>query len=148
MRWALMTHLLGVVVWVGGMFFAYMALRPAAAQTLQPPERLSLWRATFQRFFPWVWLAIAFILTSGFYMIADMGGFSAVPVNPVLLMLTLGLIMVFIFGHVYFAAYRKFSRLVNEENWPAAGNALGQIRVLIALNLALGLSIIVLASLG
>lgn len=148
MRWALSAHLLGVVIWVGGMFFAYMALRPAAAQTLQPPERLTLWRATFQRFFPWVWLAIAFILSSGFYMIIDMGGFSAAPVNPVLLMLALGLIMVFVFGHVYFAVYRKFSRSVNAENWLDAGNALAQIRVLIALNLALGLSIIVLASLG
>lgn len=148
MRWALMAHLLGVVIWVGGMFFAYMVLRPAAVQTLQSPERLTLWRATFQRFFLWVWLAIAFILSSGFYMIVHMGGFSAVPVNPVLLMATLGLIMVFIFGHVYFAAYRKFSRLVNAENWPAAGNALAHIRVLIALNLALGLSIVVLASLA
>ena len=27
-------HVLGIVVWVGGMFFAYMALRPVAASVL------------------------------------------------------------------------------------------------------------------
>ena len=30
-------HVLAVVVWVGGMFFAYFCLRPAAAKLLQPP---------------------------------------------------------------------------------------------------------------
>ena len=42
---ALLLHLLGVVVWVGGMFFAYMALRPVAATVLGPPLRLGLWAA-------------------------------------------------------------------------------------------------------
>ena len=37
-RWL---HLLGVVVWVGGMFFAHMALRPSVL-ALNPPERLPL----------------------------------------------------------------------------------------------------------
>ncbi len=62
---ALLLHVLSVVVWVGGMFFAYMALRPAAVQTLEPPQRLPLWAATFDRFFPWVWLAVTLILGSG-----------------------------------------------------------------------------------
>jgi len=36
-------HVLAAVVWVGGMFFAWMVLRPAAVSALQPPERLMLW---------------------------------------------------------------------------------------------------------
>ena len=35
-------HLVAAVIWVGGMFFAYMALRPAAATVLEPPARLQL----------------------------------------------------------------------------------------------------------
>jgi uncharacterized membrane protein len=36
-------HLLAAVFWVGGMAFAYMVLRPAAA-AFAPPERLPLWQ--------------------------------------------------------------------------------------------------------
>ncbi|MGV8935022.1 MAG: hypothetical protein ACOH1I_10380 [Gallionellaceae bacterium] len=50
-----MIHLLAVIVWVGGMFFAYVVLRPSAAEVLQPPERLRLWDKAFNLFFNWVW---------------------------------------------------------------------------------------------
>ena len=70
MKIAVMLHLFGVVVWVGGMFFAYMVLRPAAAQRLEPPQRLALWSATLERFFRWVWIAVALVLGSGFYMLS------------------------------------------------------------------------------
>ena len=64
-------HILSVVIWVGGMFFAYMALRPAAISTLEPPLRLQLWRQTFKHFFPWVWAAIITLLVTGFWMMFD-----------------------------------------------------------------------------
>ena len=38
----LLVHLLGVIVWVGGMFFAHMALRPSAAEVLEPPAAAAL----------------------------------------------------------------------------------------------------------
>ncbi|MEI9804681.1 MAG: hypothetical protein WDN48_09810 [Pseudolabrys sp.] len=47
-------HILSAVVWVGGMFAAYLCLRPAAG-ALEGPQRLALWRAFFAKFFPWVW---------------------------------------------------------------------------------------------
>ncbi|HEY6898714.1 MAG TPA: hypothetical protein VI279_15765, partial [Rhodocyclaceae bacterium] len=58
----LFLHVASVVVWVGGMFFAYMCLRPAAVELLEPPQRLRLWLGVFDRFFRWVWLAVALIL--------------------------------------------------------------------------------------
>ncbi|MCX7168828.1 MAG: hypothetical protein NTY41_00670, partial [Proteobacteria bacterium] len=57
----LFLHLISVTVWVGGMFFAYVCLRPVVAAQLQPPQRLPLWAAVFARFFPWVWLAVVLI---------------------------------------------------------------------------------------
>ena len=45
-RWL---HLTGIVVWVGGMFFAHFALRPAAAE-LAPPVRLPLLLRTLSGF--------------------------------------------------------------------------------------------------
>ena len=68
-------HLLAAVVWVGGMFFAYMALRPVAATLLEPPQRLPLWTQTFMRFFPWVWLAILLLTATGYTIVfAVFGG--------------------------------------------------------------------------
>lgn len=143
---ALLLHLLGVVVWVGGMFFAYMALRPVAATVLEPPQRLSLWAGVFGKFFPWVWLSIALILGSGLYMLMALGGASA-PLY-VLAMLVLGVVMMLIFAHVFFAAFKKLKRAVAEQAWPAGGVALGQIRMLIGINLSIGLITIVVAILG
>ena len=51
-------HILAAVIWVGGMFFAWMILRPALGASLEAPQRLQLWSAVFPRFFVWVWLAV------------------------------------------------------------------------------------------
>src|SRR5690242_8595479 len=68
-------HVLSAVAWVGGMFFAYLVLRPAAGP-LEPPLRLALWRRVFDRFFPWVWAAVALLLLSGYGMVfVGFGGF-------------------------------------------------------------------------
>ena len=48
-RVLLMLHLSSAIVWVGGMFFAYVCLRPAAIELLEPPARLRLWRGVFSR---------------------------------------------------------------------------------------------------
>ncbi|HZR03033.1 MAG TPA: CopD family protein [Burkholderiales bacterium] len=140
-------HVLGAVIWVGGMFFAYIALRPAAAQLLQPPQRLPLWSGTFQRFFFWVWLSVVGILLSGFWMIGLLGGFRSVGIH-VHLMLLLGIVMMIIFAHVYFAPYRRLTRQVASEDWQAAGASLAQIRKLVAVNLALGILTVALGTAG
>ena len=129
-------HVLGIVVWVGGMFFAYMALRPVAAVVLEPPQRLTLWAGVFGKFFPWVWASVTLVLATGLHMLMKMG--AATP-HYALAMLALGVVMMLLFAHVFFAPYRKLKRAVGEQNWPAGGAALGQIRMLIGINLSLGL---------
>ena len=44
-------HLLAVLLWVGGMFFAHFILRPAAVEALEAPQRLKLMDAVLRRFF-------------------------------------------------------------------------------------------------
>lgn len=61
-------HVLAATVWVGGMFFAWMVLRPAAVAMLQAPERLRLWTDVFRRFFVWVWVAVLVLPISGIGM--------------------------------------------------------------------------------
>ena len=147
MKFAIFLHLLGVVIWVGGMFFAYMALRPAAAQLLEPPQRLTLWIGVFKRFFRWVWVAVALILASGLYMVMLQGGF-AQAAWPVWLMTIVGVLMMLIFAHVFFAPFKRLRRFALAQDWKAAALCLAQIRVLIGINLSLGLLNILIATLG
>jgi len=143
----LFLHVLGVVVWVGGMFFAYMALRPAAAQLLEPPQRLSLWRGTLSRFFLWVWIAVILILVSGLALVRLAGGLGQTPWH-VHTMFAIGLVMMALFGHVYFAPFRRLRRTVAAGDWVGAAPALAQIRRLVGTNLLLGLLVIAVALLG
>jgi uncharacterized membrane protein len=140
-------HLLAVLIWVGGMFFAYVVLRPAAVDVLQPPERLRLWDNVFRRFFNWVWGAIGAILASGLYMVYLFGGMAHVPPH-VHIMLLLGLVMVAVYGYVFFACYVPLSLHVAKERWKEAGAMLGKIRKLVAVNLTLGLITVSVAAIG
>jgi len=137
-------HQLAVIIWIGGMFFAFMVLRPVINQQLKSPQTLIFWRAVFGGFFHWVWLSITIILASGFHMLAEMGGVGKLPFN-VYLMAALGVMMVLIFLYVFFTAYRKFKRFVANEEWQHASMALVQIRVLIGLNLIIGLVTVAIA---
>ena len=143
---SLLLHVLSVVVWVGGMFFAYMALRPVAAAVLEPPQRLTLWAGVFGKFFPWVWASVVLILLTGLHMLMKISG-SGMP-HYALAMLVLGVVMMLIFAHVFFAPYKKLKRAVAEQNWKAGGAALGQIRMLIGINLSIGLLTIAVVFLG
>jgi len=135
----IMLHVLSVVVWVGGMFFAHQCLRPVAASQLEPPARLGLWVGVFGRFFPWVWIAIGTILASGLWMIfGQFGGFTGLPLY-VHAMFGLGILMMLIFFHVYFSPYGRLRRAVAAEAWPDGAKALAQIRLLVGINLSIGL---------
>jgi uncharacterized membrane protein len=145
---ALALHVLSVVVWVGGMFFAYMVLRPVAAIQLEPPARLKLWAGVFTQFFPWVFLAIGLILATGLSMlIAGFGGIGFVSID-LLLMLGIGIVMMLIFFHVYFAPFQRLKRAVGAQDWSAGSRHLAQIRVLVGVNLSLGLLTVAIAAGG
>ncbi len=136
---AISLHVLAAVIWVGGMFFAYMALRPVAANLLEPAVRLALWSRTLNRFFVWVWLAVIIIPVTGYWMIfSAFNGFAGVAWY-VHIMQALGIIMILIFLHVFFASFKKLRRAVNEENYQEGGKSLAQIRKLVGLNLLIGL---------
>ena len=136
---ALVLHLLSAVVWIGGMFFAYMILRPVAASRLDPPQRLTLWNGVFARFFPWVWAAVIILPATGLFLSYRLfGGIGGSP-PFVHLMLALGTAMVLVYLHVYFAPYRRLRAAVAVSDWSAGGKALATIRKLVGLNLLLGL---------
>jgi uncharacterized membrane protein len=144
---ALVLHALSAVVWVGGMFFAHQVLRPAAA-ALDPRPRLLLWERVLGRFFAWVIAAIVLLLGSGYAMVfAVFGGFGKVGLH-VNLMQGLGILMMLLFFHLYFAPWRRFRRAVGREDWAEGGRWLGQIRTIVTINLVLGLIVVAIGSSG
>jgi uncharacterized membrane protein len=146
MQFALWLHLLAVVVWVGGMFFAHMALRPAV-QLLAPPQRLPLLAAALSRFVAWTAGAIVILVGSGIWMIILLGGMRAVGLY-VHAMIGLGLLMIVIYGHLAASPLKRLRAAVAASDWPSAGAAMTTARRLVAINLVLGLLTITVAVLG
>jgi uncharacterized membrane protein len=142
-RWL---HLLGVVVWVGGMFFAQMALRPAV-QALAPPQRLPLLATTLSRFVMWVGVSIAALVISGIALVVMLGGMRAVGWH-VHAMIGLGIVMMLLYGHLVAVPLKRLRAAVAAAEWERAGAAMGQARKLVAINLVLGLVTITVAVLG
>jgi len=144
---SLVLHSLSAVVWVGGMFFAHQALRPAAV-VLEPGPRLLLWARVLGRFFAWVIGAVVLLLVSGFAMVFDVfGGFSGVGLY-IQLMMGIGIVMMLLFFHLYFAPWRRFQAAVGRQDWAEGGRQLGQIRSIVTLNLILGLIVVGIGASG
>jgi len=144
---SLALHVLSVVIWVGGMFFAYMFLRPAAVNQLEPPLRLKLWREVFSRFFPWVWAAIILVPLTGIMLTTPYQGFGNAPVF-IHIMTTFGTIMILIFLHVFFAPFKRLKKCLDAEDVPGAAKQLNTIRVLVGINTLLGVITILMATAG
>lgn len=140
---ALTLHLLASIVWVGGMFFAHLVLRPTANAHLQPPQRLPLLLGVFDRFFPWVWVAVVTLLATGFWIFFRI--FHARAGLYVHLMMGLGLLMAGIFVFLWSLPYRRMGRALAAGDLLEAGRQLAQVRRLMATNLVLGLLVAVLA---
>lgn len=140
-------HGLIAMIWVGGMFFAYVVLRPAA-QTIEAPLRLRLWAQTFERFFPWVWAAVILLPATGYVLITTrLGGFAHLPL-AINVMQGLGIVMILLYLHVFFAPYRRLRTGVEAGDFVKAGQALRQIRQLIGVNMVLGLITVFVALAG
>ena len=144
---AVAAHVVAAAVWTGGMFFAYLILRPALMDSA-PPDRLVIWAGVFRRFFPWVWLIILVLLLTGYWLIFGVfGGMATTPLQ-VHVMQALGLLMMVLFGWLYFGRYPGFRRAVQAQEWPVAATALNRIRHIVLVNLLLSLTVVAIAAGG
>jgi uncharacterized membrane protein len=140
-------HLLAAVFWVGGIAFAYTVLRPAAG-ALDPAVRLPLWRRVFAKFLPWVGVSIVALLISGFAMTFLLFGSLANAAPYVHAMATTGIIMMMLFLHLVFAPWRRFRNALDRGTLPEAAKSLNQIRVIVGINLLLGVLTIIIGGTG
>ncbi len=140
-------HVLSIVVWIGGMVFAHFFLRPAVAQ-LEPAVRLRLMHDVLGRFFRAVLAASLLTLATGVWMlgrvakqVVQSGASFEMPLAWTV-MAVLGIAMVAIFMHIRFVLYKRFGRGVAASEWAAAGAALANIRNWVAINLGLGVLVL------
>jgi uncharacterized membrane protein len=144
---ALIAHVWAAVIWVGGMFFALTVLRPATA-LLEPGPRLDLWLRVLARFFAWIFAAIVLLLVSGYGLIFGVfGGFAGAGLH-IQIMQGIGIFMMMLFLHVYFAPWRRFRAAVARRDMPEAARQLNQIRWIVMVNLVLGLATVAIGSSG
>jgi uncharacterized membrane protein len=132
----LFLHLAGAIFWMGGMAFMVMALRPAAHAKLQPPVRLPLIVAVLRRFFVVVIVSIVLLLASGMWLLMQVPGRAAPPGWHA--MAGLGILMMLVFGHIFFVPWRRLQRAVAASDWPQGGGHMNLIALLVKVNLALG----------
>lgn len=138
----LAVHLLGMAVWVGGMAYTLFVLRPSLG-LLDGTQRTSVHLQTLKRFFRLVWHVMPLVLVSGWAMeIFREGGFAGADWH-INVMQGIGLAMAALFAAIYFGPFQKARRALRPQ--PATFE---RIRSLVSINLALGVVVVVVASLG
>src|SRR5206468_9614041 len=104
------------------------------------------WSHVLGRFFAWVFAAIILLLLTGYGLVFDVfGGFSGVRLN-VHLMQGIGIVMMLLFFHLYFAPWRRFRAAVARQDWAEGARRLGQIRTIVTINLMLGVIVVAIGS--
>jgi len=104
--------------------------------------------ACLAAFFPWVWASIVLLLITGYAILFhSFGGFAGAPLH-VNVMQGIGILMMLLFLHLFFAPWRRFSRAVEKKAFPEAAKQLAQMRRIVAINLALGLLTVAVGASG
>lgn len=132
----LFLHIAATIFWMGGMTFMLLALRPAAHALLQPPQRLPLMVQVLRRFFVLVAISIAVLLATGGWLLMQVPGAQA-PAGWHA-MAGLGVLMMLVFGHIFFGPWRRLQAAAAAQDWAEGGKRMNQITLLVKVNLALG----------
>jgi uncharacterized membrane protein len=140
-------HVLGAVLWVGGMAFALLALRPALA-ALEPPQRLAVHQGALHRFFLIVWHAMPTLLLTGWALLFSWyGGFRGAGWHIHLMHFT-ALIMAGVFVALFTGPWKEFRAAMAAGDGARAATSVDRIRQLVAMNLVLGLLTVAVAAWG
>lgn len=144
---ALFIHLLCAAFWVGGMATMHFAVRPSAVATLEPPLRLRMMAATLRRFFVGVDASVTLLFVTGVTMILATGGFRGLHWR-IEAMMSIAIVMAAIYVYIRASVFRALRRAVEESAWPVAAARLNTVRKLVTLNLALGVVVFAVATVG
>ena len=92
--------------------------------------------------------SILFLLAGGYWIVfVTFGGFAGARIH-VHLMQGIGWVMIALFLWLFHGPWLTFKRAVDAEDWPTARAHLDRIRQIIAINLPLGLVVVVIGASG
>lgn len=141
-------HVLFAVLWVGGMAFALIAVRPSLAAVERPAERLALMAGIHRRFFLVVWHAMPITLVTGYVLLfGHFGGFRGSAWHIHLMHLT-ALLMSGIYLAIFFGPWKRMRAALAAGDTAGATAANEAIGKLVTANLALGLVTVFVAAWG
>jgi uncharacterized membrane protein len=142
--YAKLLHLMAGIVWMGGMTLMLFALRPAAMASMEAQPRAVLMGQVWQRFYVWVLVSVVVLFGTGTHLYTSTfraarlaTGSGSVPLGWNV-MLVLGITMMLVFGHIFFAGFKKYKRAIAAGQWPLAAKAGDLIHKMTLLDFALG----------
>ncbi len=143
-------HILAAVVWVGGMVFNLLVVRPSMS-VVDPPQRLKLADGILRRFIPVVWMSVGLLVFTGLLMtLKRVASFEillkTVYGNLLILKLVVVTLMISIVVLIRYSLLPRFESLIDSQS-RELNKVLGQMVTLVKVNLALGILVLLLAEL-
>jgi uncharacterized membrane protein len=141
-------HLVGVVIWIGGMFFMLHCLRPSL-EAIDGPQRPKLMLAVQGKFFKMVTVSLVLIWGSGLAMLytAISNGLKPWPIGWHV-MITLAVLMTLLFFYIRFALFARAKQAFDQSKPGELGPIMEKIRMAVMTNMALGFVVIAAAIFG
>ena len=142
-------HLIGLALWMGGMFFMLYCLRPSLHEQMEGLPRARLMLSVQGRFFRFVFLAIALLWISG---IAMMGNAIANGLSPLPLgwhvMAALAGFMTLVFLFIRFVLFPRAHKALLAQDGPALARLMEDTRASVLVNLGMGVGAMAAALFG
>ncbi len=136
-------HILAAVVWIGGMAFNLLVVRPSMS-AVEPSQRIKLAVAILKRFILFVWASIGLLIVTGISM--ALPKFSLTTAYGITLLFKIAIvgmmILIVIFIRYFFLPKLEF--LIAQSS-PDVSKTMGQIAALVKLNLVLGIFVLLLS---
>lgn len=141
-------HLVGVVIWIGGMFFMLHCLRPSL-DAIDGPQRPKLMVAVQGKFFKMVTVSLVLIWGSGLAMLytAVSNALRPWPIGWHV-MITLAVVMTLVFFYIRFALFAQAKQAFEQAKPGELGPLMEKIRMAVMANMGLGFLTIAAAIFG
>jgi uncharacterized membrane protein len=139
-------HQIGVLIWIGSLFFVRLVLLPATAATRAPMDRMSFRLAAYRRMFRWGWVSMLLVWGSGLWSLRA-PELTKLPLH-VEIMAAIAGVMVLLHLVGFLVLYLNMEIAVQEERLIGAAKNNFWMRKLIWVNLILGLAAALLGASG
>ena len=144
-------HILAAVVWIGGMAFNLLVVRPSMG-VVDLPQRLKLADGILRRFIPVVWISVGLLVFTGLLMTLKRVASLEVLLktgygNVLILKLILVAVMISIVVLIRYSLLPRFESLIDSQS-SDLNKVLRQMVTLVKVNLALGVLVLLLAELS